>query len=31
MWSYLFANPGSFGYSVDPYNAELQGEVIVVK
>jgi plastocyanin len=30
-WSYLFANPGSFGYSVDPYNAELQGEVIVVK
>jgi len=30
-WSYRFDNPGSFGYSVDPYNAELQGQVIVVK
>ena len=30
-WSYLFDYPGAYGYSVDPYNAELQGQVIVVK
>ncbi len=29
-WSYYFSSPGSFGYSVDPYNAELQGVVIVI-
>ncbi len=29
-WSYLFAEPGYFGYSVDPYNGELRGVVIVL-
>lgn len=31
IWSYLFAYPGTFGYSIDPYNATLLGEVIVVE
>jgi plastocyanin len=29
-WSYTFRDPGIFGFSIDPYNAELMGEVIVL-
>ena len=29
-FSYLFENPGTFGYSVDPYSEVWQGAVIVV-
>ena len=29
-WSYLFNDPGYFVYSIDPYNAELCGAVIVL-
>jgi len=29
-WSYIFAEPGYFGYSIDPYNGELRGVVIVL-
>jgi plastocyanin len=28
-WSYRFENPGDFGYSIDPYNDEAQGIIIV--
>jgi plastocyanin len=30
-WSYTFRDPGIFGFSFDPYNAELMGEVIVLE
>ena len=30
-WSYLFNDPGYFVYSIDPYNAELCGAVIVLE
>ncbi len=29
-WSYTFKDPGIFRYSIDPYTAELIGEVIVL-
>ena len=29
-WSYLFDDAGYFGYSIDPYNGELLGVVIVL-
>ena len=29
-WSYLFDDPGYFGYTIDPYNGELLGVVIVL-
>jgi plastocyanin len=30
-WSYLFKDPGYLVYSIDPYNAELCGAVIVLE
>ena len=29
-WSYTFEDAGIFGYTIDPYNEELRGEVIVL-
>jgi len=29
-WSYLFDDPGYFGYCIYPYNEELSGVVIVL-